>query len=209
MKKLGFLTSVLTILLMASCSNKTRSEEITADSTQMDSVMVADDDSYDIWTVEAVDAQIRACFDEVNKKAADYPIDIIGLDKMFCSKEFLELEEQLYKKRMENKVMFEDDNGFHWLADIASPSTIDSINVELLTGDQAQAKVWLSDEYGRKGYLEMILYLEDGAWKIHDWINDDVYPSGTLYKWMQNLLDDDKETNLNDYTESLVSTKIH
>ena len=40
---------------------------------------------------------------EVNKKAADYPIDIIGLDKMFCSKEFLELEEQLYKKKKENK----------------------------------------------------------------------------------------------------------
>ena len=201
MKKLGFLTSVLTILLMASCSNKTRSEEITADSTQVDSAMVADDDSYDIWTVEAVDAQIRACFDEVNKKATDYPIDIIGLDKMFCSKGFLELEEQLYKKKKENKVMFEDDNGFHWLADIASPSTLDSINVELLAGNQAQAKAWLNDEYGRKGYLEMILYLEDGAWKIHDWINDDIYPSGTLYKWMQNLLDDDKETNLNDYTE--------
>ena len=200
MKKLGFLTSVLTILLMASCSNKTRSEEITADSTQMDSVMVADDDSYDIWTVEAVDAQIRACFDEVNKKAADYPIDIIGLDKMFCSKEFLELEEQLYKKKKENKVMFEDDNGFHWLADIASPSSIDSINVELLAGDQAQAKVWLNDEYGRKGYLEMILYLEDGAWKVHDWICDAIYPSGTLYKWMLNLLDDDKE-NLNGYAE--------
>lgn len=201
MRKLGFLTSVLTILLMASCSNKTRSEEITADSTQVDSAMVADDDSYDIWTVEAVDAQIRACFDEVNKKATDYPIDIIGLDRMFCSKDFLELEEQLYKEKKENKVMFEDDNGFHWLADIASPSTLDSINVELLAGNQAQAKAWLNDEYGRKGYLEMILYLEDGAWKIHDWINDDIYPSGTLYKWMQNLLDDDKETNLNDYTE--------
>ena len=201
MKKLGFLTSVLTILLMASCSNKTRSEEITADSTQVDSAMVADDDSYDIWTVEAVDAHIRACFDEVNKKATDYPIDIIGLDRMFCSKDFLELEEQLYKEKKENKVMFEDDNGFHWLADIASPSTLDSINVELLAGNQAQAKAWLNDEYGRKGYLEMILYLEDGAWKIHDWINDDIYPSGTLYKWMQNLLDDDKETNLNDYTE--------
>ena len=201
MKKLGFLTSVLTILLMASCSNKTRSEEITADSTQVDSAMVADDDSYDIWMVEAVDAQIRACFDEVNKKATDYPIDIIGLDRMFCSKDFLELEEQLYKEKKENKVMFEDDNGFHWLADIASPSTLDSINVELLADNQAQAKAWLNDEYGRKGYLEMILYLEDGAWKIHDWINDDIYPSGTLYKWMQNLLDDDKETNLNDYTE--------
>ena len=201
MKKLGFLTSVLTILLMASCSNKTRNEEITADSTQVDSAMVADDDSYDIWTVEAVDAQIRACFDEVNKKAIDNSIDIIDLDQMFCSKDFLELEEQLYKEKKENKVMFEDDNGFHWLADIASPSTLDSINVELLAGNQAQAKAWLNDEYGRKGYLEMILYLEDGAWKIHDWINDDIYPSGTLYKWMQNLLDDDKETNLNDYTE--------
>ena len=58
MKKLGFLTSVLTILLMASCSNKTRSEEITADSTQVVSAMVADGDSSAIWTVETVDAQI-------------------------------------------------------------------------------------------------------------------------------------------------------
>ena len=193
MKKLGFLTSVLTILLMASCSNKTRSEEITADSTQVDSVVVADSvklGSAEIWTVEAVDAQIRACFDEVNKKATDYPIDIEGLDRMFCSKDFLDLEEQLYKKKKENKVMFEDDGGFHWLADVASPSSIDSINVELLTGDQARAKVWLYDEYGRKGYLEMILYLEDDAWKIHDWINDEIYSSGTLYKWMQSVLDD-------------------
>jgi len=204
MKKLVFLTSAITILLMASCSNKTRSEEIAADSTQADPAMVAEEvalDSHEIRTVEAVDAQIRACFDEVNKKAIDYPIDIIGLDKMFCSKEFLELEEQLYKKKKENKVMFEDDNGFHWLADIASPSTIDSINVELSAGDQAQAKVWLNDEYGRNGYLEMILHLEDGTWKIHDWINDEIYSPGTFYKWMQNLLDGDKETNLNDYTE--------
>jgi len=38
--------------------------------------------------------------------------------------------------------------------------------------------------------------LENGAWKIHNWIDTDVYPFGALFNWMQNVYDgnyDDEE----------------
>jgi hypothetical protein len=103
--------------------------------------------------------------------------------------------------------MFDGDEGHHWTAEIGSPVTVDSIKSELLTGDQAQAEVWLKDKRGNKGHLEMNLYLEDGAWKIHDWIDTDVYPFGSLFTWMQHVIDgndndgEEKESNLNNYAE--------
>ena len=184
-----YLLLVVGVLFLVACGNKTKNAMENADSIQQDSAMMADGESPKIWSVEAVEAQIRVCFEEVNKKAVDYPMDIIGLDKMFCSRDFLELEEILYKKNRENEVMFEDDNGHHWLASIASPSQIDSIRTELLTDNQAQAEVWLSDKYGRNGYLNIVLYLEDGVWKIHDWIDDEMFETGSLYNWMQSVVD--------------------
>jgi hypothetical protein len=53
----------------------------------------------------------------------------------------------------------------------------------------------------------MNLYLEDGAWKVHNWIDTDVYPFGTLFNWMQKVLDgngndgEEKESDLNNYAE--------
>ena len=126
---------------------------------------------------------------------------------MFCSKDFLELQDQLYAKVRESQVMFDGDEGHHWTAEVGSPVTVDSIKSELLTGDQAQAEVWLKDKRDNKGHLEINLYLEDGAWKIHDWIDTDVYPFGSLFAWMQHVLDgnldnnEEKESNLNNYAE--------
>ena len=61
MKKL--LIVVVGVLTMTACGNKTKSGE-TIDSTLVDSLMT---DSVvlgvtDLWTVEAVEAQIRVCF---------------------------------------------------------------------------------------------------------------------------------------------------
>ena len=187
MKKL--LIVVVGVLTMTACGNKTKSGE-TIDSTLVDSLMT---DSVvlgvtDLWTVEAVEAQIRVCFEEV-------------------SKDFLELQDQLYAKVRESQVMFDGDEGHHWTAEVGSPVTVDSIKSELLTGDQAQAEVWLKDKRDNKGHLEINLYLEDGAWKIHDWIDTDVYPFGSLFAWMQHVLDgnldnnEEKESNLNNYAE--------
>ena len=206
MKKL--LIFVLGVLTMASCGNKTKGGEA-VDSTLVDSLMT---DSVvlgvsDLWTVDAVEAQIRLCFEEVNKMAEADGIYINRLDSMYCSKDFLELQHLLFAKVREGQVMFDGDEGHHWTAGIGSPVTVDSIKSELLTGDQAQAEVWLKDKRGNKGHLEMNLYLEDEAWKIHNWIDADVYPFGSLFTWMQKILDgqtssDENETgNLNNYAE--------
>ena len=63
MRKL--LIVVVGVLTMTACGNKTKSGE-TIDSTLVDSLMT---DSVvlgvtDLWTVEAVEAQIRVCFEE-------------------------------------------------------------------------------------------------------------------------------------------------
>ena len=178
MKKL--LIVVVGVLTMTACGNKTKGGEA-IDSTLVDSLMT---DSVvlgvsDLWTVDAVEAQIRLCFEEVNRMAEADGIYINRLDSMFCSKDFLELQDQLYAKVRESQVMFDGDEGHHWTAEIGSPVTVDSIKSELLTG----------------------------AWKIHDWIDTDVYPFGSLFTWMQHVIDgndndgEEKESNLNNYAE--------
>ncbi len=211
MKK--YLMILMAVLTMASCGNKTKGAAAEADSTRADSLAVADSvakGSTDLWTTEAVEAQIRACFAEVNQMAADDAIDITLLDLKYCSEDFLELQEKPYKKVRESKgqLMFDGDEGHHWVPGIGVPMVVDSVKSVLLTGDQAQAEVWLKDKRGNRGYLEMNLYLENGAWKVHNWIDDDVYPFGSLWHWMQNFYDgymDDaeehEESDLNQYAE--------
>ena len=145
------------------------------------------------WTEKAVETQIRACFAEVNKMAAGDGIDVGLLDNKYCSKDFLQLKNDLEKKIQKGEVAFDGDEGYHWTADIGTPFVVDSVKAELMTRDQAQAEVWLKDEHDRRGYLELALYLEDGTWKIHNWIDDNVYPFGALFNWMQSVYDGDAD----------------
>lgn len=200
-------------LMVTACGNKTKGGEVLADSTIVDSLaLVADSvqlEYPDQWTVEAVEGQIRACFEEVNRMSDGAGIDISRLDSMFCSEDFLQLQANLYKKVRESKgeVMFDGDEGYHWLAGLGTPIKVDSVKGELLTGEMAQAEVWLTDEHKNKAFLELNLYLENGIWKIHNWEDTDVYPFGGLFQWMQNIFDghtnpDEIETgNLNNYAE--------
>ena len=145
---------------------------------------------------EAVMAQLRTCYAEVNRMAAAGGIDVGRLDQKYCSADFRMLKSQLEKKVQKGEVMFEGDEGHHWTAGIGTPLTVDSVSALLVTAEQAQAELWLTDDNGSRGYLELTLYLEDGAWKIHNWIDDDVYPFGALFNWMQNVYDgytDDEE----------------
>lgn len=156
-----------------------------------------------LWTVSAVESQISSYFAEVNRMAAEDVIDIDMLDDKYCSRDFLTLKRQLEKKIQKGEVMFEGDQGHHWTAGLATPITVDSLTAELLTRDQAQAEVWLIDENQNRGYMELTMYLEDGAWKVHNWIDTDVYPFGALFNWMQNVFDgytDDEEVD--DETEN-------
>ena len=194
MRKILIMT--VAALIVAACGNKTKGGEApVADSTIVDSLaMVADSVQFDYpdqWTVEAVEGQVRACFEEVNRMSSGDGININRLDSMFCSEDFLQLQANLYQKVRESKgeVMFDGDEGYHWLAGLGTPIKVDSVKGELLTGDMAQAEVWLTDEQKNKAVLELNLYLENGMWKIHNWEDTDVYPFGSLFQWMQNTLD--------------------
>ena len=196
---------VATVMMVACGSNKFQGGEAEAFSVPVDSLTKTEivkpapapvAKTPNMWTTSAVEAQIRTCFAEVNKMAAADGIDIGKLDKMYCSNDFLELKSQLEKKIQKGEVMFDGDEGYHWTAGIATPLTVDSVKPELLTRDQAQAEVWLKDECDSTAYLELNLYLENGAWKIHNWVDTDVYPFGALFNWMQNVYDgnyDDEE----------------
>ena len=215
MMKILFL--FVAVLLLQSCgSNRLQGGEAEAFSAPVDSLTIVDEvkpapakravksPDNDMWTESAVEAQIRACFDEVNKMAAADGIDVAQLDAMYCSKDFLELKSLLEKKVQKGEVTFDGDEGYHWTAGIATPLTVDSVKPELLKREQAQAEVWLKDQRDSTAYMELSLYLEDGAWKIHNWVDTDVYPFGALFNWMQSVYDgdtDDEETEANEQEE--------
>lgn len=196
---------VATVMMVACGSNKFQGGEADASSAPVDSLTKTEEvkpapasvvKEPNMWTEPAVEAQIRACFAEVNRMAAADGIDVGKLDRKYCSKDFLELKSLLEKKVQKGEVSFDGDEGYHWTAGIAAPMTVDSVKPELLTRDQARAEVWLRDERDSTAYFELNLYLENGAWKIHNWVDTDVYPFGALFNWMQNVYDgnyDDEE----------------
>lgn len=208
MKKMMFFVAVA--MVMVACGgNKTQSEDAEASAAPVDSLMKTEEtiekpqterqaQKPNLWTVKAVETQLRACFAEVNRMAEGDGINVGLLDGKYCSKDFLELKGNLEKKVQKGEVMFDGDEGYHWTLGIGTPMTVDSLKAELLTRDQAQAEVWLVDGHENRGYVELTLYLEDGAWKIHNWIDSDVYPFGALFNWMQSVYDgysDDEETD--------------
>jgi hypothetical protein len=206
--KVKNLAFVVAAIVMAACSsNKVQGDDTEIGAALVDSVVKPIEASEvsearpkakesSMWTEKAVEKQIQACFEEVNKMAASDGIDIGLLDNKYCSKDYLELKGNLEKKIQKGEVMFEGDHGHHWTAGIATPIFVDSLKAELMSKEQAQAEVWLKDSCDNRGYMELELYLEDGAWKIHNWIDTDVYPFGALFNWMQSVYDgetDDEE----------------
>jgi len=200
MKKILVFIAAASLVLTACSGSEVHGGRVVSFSVPVDSVVKPGEapvetvkqrktKSPDLWTTSAVEAQIRACYAEVNKMAAGEGVNVEALDSKYCSKDFLELKTHLSQKVQKGEVVFQGDDGYHWTADITTPIIIDSVKAELLSREQAQAEVWLKDEHDKIGYLELALYLEDGAWKIHNWIDTDIYPFGALFHWMQNAYD--------------------
>ena len=200
MKKILFILAAASLVLTSCSGSQAHDERVATFSAPVDSVVKPDEAPVEtvkqrktklsnLWTTQAVEAQIRACFAEVNRMAAGEGVNVEVLDSKYCSKDFLELKTHLSQKVQKGEVEFQGDEGYHWTADIATPIIVDSVKAELLSREQAQAEVWLKDEHDKTGYLELALYLEDGAWKIHNWIDTDLYPFGALFYWMQNAYD--------------------
>ena len=117
-------------------------------------------------------------------------INVNELDQQFCSEEFLRLQKEVYKKS-EDATSCEEafsDEGWRWFPDISAAQTVDSVSVKLIGKDRAEAKFRLTDKRGFKAHQHLVMLLENGQWKIHNWIDPEAFPEGNYLDWMKLFL---------------------
>ena len=187
MKKFLFFAAVL---MMAACGSKTGNNANGADSTVKDSALTTETalstEETEADLQKAIETQLQTVYAKLHEMdASGNGININELDQQFCSEEFLRLQKEVYKKS-ENATSCEEafsDEGWRWFPDISAAQTVDSVSVELIGQDRAEAKFRLTDKRGFN-----VMLLENGQWKIHNWIDPEAFPEGNYLDWMKLFL---------------------
>lgn len=185
MKKLFIFVAAL---VMAACGSKTGSNASDVDSIAQDSVLTADAEA-DLK--KAVEAQLQTIFSKLREMdASGNGINISELDKQFCSEEFLSLQKAVFEKseKATSPEQAFSDEGWRWFPDISAAQTVDSVSVKLIGQDRAEAKFRLTDKRGFKAHQHLVMLLENGQWKIHNWIDAEAFPEGNYLDWMKHYL---------------------
>ena len=183
---------------MAACGSKTAKGGDNDSTAQADSAVQTAAQT-DLWTEEAVEAQIRKIYDRINEMNKQGSVDISQLEDEFCSSYFLDLRNAIAKhdEQAKGDMRFMGDEGYHWLLGLKLPMKIDKINCELLTEDQAGANVFFEgreeeDDRATNGYIHLLLWLEDGQWRINNFEEPEIYgPSGYLGKLEEYVREND------------------
>ena len=200
MKKVFLSIAIVAVTAtMVSCGNKTAkggdndsttvADSVVADSTVADSTVTAA--PADIWTEEAVEAQIRKMYDRLNEMDKNGAINIVKLEDEFCSSYYLNLRNAI-RKAIENatgddQMFFGDEEGYRFLAGMATPLEIEIIKVDLLTGDMAQAQVRFKGADEENGFMRLELDLEDGAWRVKNFDQPEAFGPGGVLKMMEDF----------------------
>lgn len=192
MKKFLFFAAVL---MMAACGSKTGNNANGADSTVQDSVLTTETalstEETEADIQKTIETQLQTVYAKLHEMdASGNGININELDQQFCSEEFLRLQKEVYKKS-ENATSCEEafsDEGWRWFPDISAAQTVDSVSVELIGQDRAEAKFRLTDKRGFKAHQHLVMLLENGQWKIHNWIDPEAFPEGNYLDWMKLFL---------------------
>ena len=185
MKKLFIFVAAL---VMAACGSKTGSNASDADSTVQDSVLTADAEA-DLQ--KAVEAQLQTIFSKLREMdASGNGINISELDKQFCSEEFLSLQKAVYDKseKATSPEQAFSDEGWRWFPGIGTPESVDSVSVEFIQKGRVETKFRLTDKRGVKAREHLVMLLENGQWKIHNWIDAEAFPEGNYLDWMKMFL---------------------
>ena len=167
---------VALIATMVSCGNKTaqggdNDSTAVADSAvsmaAADSVATAPEE---LWTVEAVEAQVRKIYDRLNDMDKDGIIsksltDAMGDDHMFLG----------------------DEEGYRFFAGLGAPLEIETIKADLLTGDMAQAQVRFKGADEENGFMRLELEFENGQWRVKNFDQPEVFGPGGYLKIMQDF----------------------
>ncbi|MBR6894021.1 MAG: hypothetical protein IKN15_12465 [Bacteroidaceae bacterium] len=205
MKTIKLLIISAAAVVMTSCGNNKTGNGEEADSVDVASVEAATANS-ELWTEEAVEKQVREMFDAVNEQfQSGNGIDCGALDRQYCTKYYLSCVDRIYQYDEENGVgdmYFMGDECWHWCFDIMPPFVVENVKVDLLSGDQAQAQVRLvsggvgkaaDDEDEYTSGTTMILWLEDGQWKVNNWLDPEVYADNGYLGMMEDYI---RENNI-------------
>ena len=193
MKKVLFSIAIVAVVAtMFSCGNKS------AKGGDNDSTAVADSAvataPVELWTEEAVEAQIRKMYDRLNDMDKNGVINIATLEDEFCSSYYLNLRNTIHKAIKDatgdDQMFFGDEEGYRFLAGMATPLEIESIKTDLLTGNMAQAQVRFKGADEEKGFMRLELDLEDGMWRVKNFDQPEAFgPGGILSIMLQFALE--------------------
>ena len=199
MKRIYYLAIAAAAVVLASCgsNNKTGNGE-DADSIEVAEVEASANNEQ--WTEEAVEQQVRNMFETLNTQFNnDDFINCSALDRMYCTDYYLSLVDRIrdFDVDAEGDMCFMGDEGYHWTFGLVPPYQVENVNVDLLSGDQAQAQVRListgvgkaaDDEDEYTAGTTMILWLEDGVWKVNNWLDPEVYGDNGYLGMMEDYI---------------------
>ena len=195
MKTKNFVLPILisaAAFVWAACSNQTKqgNNAAQADSLSNDTTAVANAGTTnvadDLWTEDAVKAQVRKMYDRLNEMNKADEIDLSKMDEEFCTGYYRGLSQRIAqydKEHAQGDMFFWGDEGYHWIPNAAIPITILSVKAELLTGDMARAQVKLkpAEEDGSEeengGAMTLELWMENGRWCVNNFLEPEAYGS--------------------------------
>lgn len=191
MRKLLFFTFI--VMTLVACWGK-KSQTGTADVVNADSMAAADvvtTAPAELWTVEAVEAQIRKIYDRLNEMDKYGVINIVTLEDEFCSSYYLNLRNAIHDAvkgaTNDSRMFFGDEECFRFLAGMQTPLVIDNIKADLLSGDQAQAQVRFKGADEEKGFMRFELEFENGAWRVKNFDQPEAFGPGGILKMLEDF----------------------
>ena len=167
-----YLLFTVAMLAFIACGNKTANSSNLQDSTAVaDSVSGVG--SSDLWSEDAVESQVRKMYARLNDMDKRGIVSISLLDKEFCTGYFNGLKQNIEKhdaNAMGDNRFYGDEEGYRWMHG-KMPLTIESVKVELLTGNMANATVHFATKNGGSNEITLEMWLENGQWRVNNFID--------------------------------------
>lgn len=175
-------------LFIASCGNKTAQGGDKDSTTLADSAVATA--TNELWTEEAVESQIMKMYDRLNDMDKNGIINIYQLEDDFCTSHYLAVRDAI-KKAIENvkgdNVFFGDEEGYRFLVGMATPLEVDTIKVDLLTGNMAQAQVRFKGADEENGFMRLELDMENDQWRVNNFDQPEAFGPGGYLKIMEDF----------------------
>lgn len=191
---------LLTVLaiVMASCGNKSgvAGSSQTGDTVKADTVET-------LQTEMAVEKRLKEIYVKVNEVWSREEVNQRELDDAFCTREYLQLKEQVNK--IEEEMDYDYDNLFFleympWTEGLATPVSLKDVKVTFTGGGMAEATFILCGADGIEVPERWALQIEEGVWKVRSFLSNS--DDGGLLEGMRRYVESNKAPKTTDHDVS-------